>query len=95
MPPWPPKSDEKSFMFKCLLIYEKKISPRNKNNAIIAENIKLKFNKIRIIVVKRKEIVVPDHVLFGLIDGVMRGPPIFLPKRYAIVSLKKDTNIII
>ena len=32
----------------------------------------------------------PDQVLFGLILGNIRGPPKYLPKIYAIVSLKKE-----
>ena len=33
--------------------------------------------------------IVPDQVLFGLIDGVIKGPFNSLPDTYAIVSLKK------
>ena len=34
----------------------------------------------------------PDHVFFGLIDGIIKGPLKNLPKIYALVSLKKDNK---
>ena len=39
----------------------------------------LKFIKIKSKVVKRKDIEVPDHVLLGLIFGIIRGPRNDLP----------------
>ena len=36
---------------------------------------------------------VPDHVLFGLIFGKIRGPLKNLPEIYATVSLKKATKL--
>tara|TARA_B100001027_G_scaffold95775_1_gene65759 strand:+ start:1662 stop:1802 length:141 start_codon:yes stop_codon:yes gene_type:complete len=44
-------------------------------------------------VVTKNDIRDPDHVFFGLIIGAILGPPIDLPDKYAIVSLKKDTKI--
>ena len=41
-------------------------------------------------VVDKKDIDVPDQVLFGLILGIIRGPRKNFPKTYATVSLKKD-----
>ena len=41
----------------------------------------LKFIKNNKNVVDKKDIEVPDHVLFGLIFGKMRGPPMNLPKK--------------
>ena len=38
--------------------------------------------------------IVPDQVLFGLIDGVIKGPFNNLPDTYAIVSLKKAIKIV-
>tara|TARA_B100000989_G_C19512398_1_gene459802 strand:- start:1659 stop:1790 length:132 start_codon:yes stop_codon:yes gene_type:complete len=37
-----------------------------------------------------KDIKVPDHVLLGLIEGIINGPFISFPKIYASVSFKKD-----
>ena len=34
-----------------------------------------------------EETTVPDHVFFGLIEGIINGPLIDLPKKYAEVSL--------
>ena len=34
----------------------------------------IKIQKIKSKVVKKKDIEVPDHVLFGLIFGIIRGP---------------------
>ena len=77
-------------MLKNLFIYEKKISPvNNKIDKIIDIKI-LKFNKNKSELDKKKDTVVPDQVLFGLILGNIRGPPKYLPKIYAMVSLKKE-----
>ena len=43
--------------------------------------------------VTKKDIRDPDHVFFGLIIGTILGPPISLPDKYAIESLKKDRKI--
>ena len=94
IPPWLPNNKEKSFIFKYLLIYEKKISPINKKIEI---NIEIKISKLknnRSNVVAMKEIDVPDQVFFGLIFGNMSGPFINLPAIYAIVSLKNEVKII-
>ena len=42
----------------------------------------------------KKDIDVPDQVFFGLIDGMIKGPFMILPKIYAEVSLTKDIKII-
>ena len=39
----------------------------------------LKFIKIKNRVVKKKDVKVPDHVLLGLIFGIIRGPRKDLP----------------
>ena len=41
---------------------------------------------------KNEDIKVPDHVFFGLIDGIIKGPLKKLPKIYALVSLTKDNK---
>ena len=79
IPPWLPNSKEKSFIFKYLLICEKKISPINRNIEIIIEIKILKLNNIKRIVAAIKDMDVPDHVFFGLIFGKMRGPFIDFP----------------
>jgi hypothetical protein len=40
----------------------------------------LKFIKIKSKAVKKKDIEVPDHVLLGLIFGIIRGPRNDLPE---------------
>ena len=35
---------------------------------------------------------VPDHVFFGLIEGIIKGPLKTLPNIYALVSLTKDNK---
>ena len=50
----------------------------------------LKFIKIKSKVVKRKDIEVPDHVLLGLIFGIIRGPRKDLPNINAIVSFRNE-----
>ena len=39
---------------------------------------------------KKEEVIVPDHVFFGLKDGRIKGPLNKLPAIYALVSFKKD-----
>ena len=41
----------------------------------------------------RKEVIVPDHVFFGLIVGIIKGPLIKLPKTYAKESFINDRII--
>ncbi len=94
IPPWLPNELEKSLIFKNLLIKEKKISPMNRKIDINSDKIKLIFNKNNTKVDKNIEITVPDHVLLGLILGIINGPLIFEPKIYATVSLKKEIPII-
>ena len=43
---------------------------------------------------KRKEISVPDQVLFGLILGIIVGPLMYFPNKKAVESLIKDNKII-
>ena len=80
IPPWLLNKEEKSFIFKCLFIYEKNISPINKDIAKNIEIIKLKFKKYITVVVAKKDTKVPDHVLLGLILGTIVGPPRNLPE---------------
>ena len=44
--------------------------------------------------VAKKDIKVPDIVFLGLIEGMIKGPLIKLPKIYANVSFKNEINII-
>lgn len=41
---------------------------------------------------RNEDIKVPDHVFFGLIDGIIKGPLKKFPKIYALVSLTKDNK---
>ena len=94
IPPCPFKIFEKSFKLLILLIYEKKISPKNNDidNKIEMNNgYSNKYNKVA---VNRKDNIVPDQVFFGLIEGIINGPFIIFPNKYAKVSLKNETNII-
>ena len=43
---------------------------------------------------KMKETRVPDHVFFGLTEGMINGPLIILPNIKATVSLKKAIKMI-
>ena len=95
MPPWPFSNVEKSLRFKYLLIYEKKISPKNRKIAINDENKISKPIKNNKRDDKVNDINVPDQVFFGLIKGTINGPPIDLPNMYATVSLKNDIKSII
>lgn len=93
-PPWLDKKFEKSFKWYLLLIKEKYISPKNNSAEINNEN-KILYPKIyKVINEIKKEIDVPDQVFFGLIEGMIKGPFIILPKIYADVSLTKDIKII-
>lgn len=75
-------------------MYEKKISPQNKEidsrHDIKIENSSLKINNV----VKINDIMVPVQVLLGLTLGTIKGPFRDLPKIYAIVSLKKAIKIV-
>tara|TARA_B100001248_G_C27129972_1_gene339640 strand:+ start:154 stop:426 length:273 start_codon:yes stop_codon:yes gene_type:complete len=75
-------------------MYEKKISPKNKEidnrHDIKIENSSLKINNV----VKINDIKVPFQVLLGLTWGTIKGPFRDLPKIYAIVSLKKAIKIV-
>tara|TARA_B100001939_G_C16675014_1_gene501911 strand:- start:182 stop:373 length:192 start_codon:yes stop_codon:yes gene_type:complete len=62
------------------LICEKKISPKKRDIEKIIDIKILKFIKYKKSVVHKKDIEVPDQVLFGLILGKIRGPPKNLPK---------------
>lgn len=93
-PPWLDKEFEKSFKLYFLLIIEKYISPQN-NSIDANKEKKILYPKIyKIIKDIKKDIDVPDQVFFGLIDGMIKGPFIILPKIYAEVSLIKDIKII-
>ena len=95
IPPWLFNIDEKSSRLRSLLKWEKKISPINRKIDIVAERKISNFKKNNKDVDKTNEIIVPDHVFLGLIFGIINGPPIDLPKIYAVVSLKKEMNNII
>jgi len=41
----------------------------------------------------KKEIIVPDHVFFGLMLGVINGPLKYLPAKKAVVSFMNDKII--
>lgn len=93
-PPWLAKKFEKSFKWYLLLIKEKYISPKNNSAEINIEKEILYPKKYKVINEIKKEIDVPDQVFFGLIEGIIKGPFIILPKIYADVSLTKDIKII-
>ena len=81
IPPWPPSEAEKSLICKNRFTNEKKISPKNKLIAEIIDRRILKFNNNKINDVAKKEINVPDQVLFGLILGIINFPAKNLPER--------------
>ena len=74
IPPCPGKRLEKSFKLFNLLICEKYTSPKKNIEATKIDKNKLKSNINNIIDVKTKEITVPDHVLLGLMWGIILGP---------------------
>ncbi len=55
------------------------MSPKNKKIEIRDENKILKLNKTNTYVDNKNDIDVPDQVFFGLILGMISGPPIYLP----------------
>lgn len=94
MPPWPFSKFEKSLIFWCLLKNENKISPKKKEIEIKIENKSSYSKKIINKKIKKLEIKVPDHVLFGLILGTIRGPLKNLPEKKANVSFVNERQII-
>ncbi|MDB3973377.1 hypothetical protein N9440_01210 [Alphaproteobacteria bacterium] len=76
------------------MIIEKYISPQNSSIEANKEKIILYPKIYKIINDIKKDIDVPDQVFFGLIDGMIKGPFMILPKTYAEVSLTKDIKII-
>ena len=81
IPPWEPSNWEKSLIFNLLFINEKYKSPKNKDDDKINEKIIPISKKNKTRNENRKDINVPDQVFFGLINGKINGPPIFLPAK--------------
>lgn len=69
------------------------MSPKNKEIAIIMLIKTEKLFRNKNITDIRKEDIVPDQVLLGLIFLIILGPPINLPNMYAEVSLINDNKI--